>query len=410
MIINTVITGGQGGGGDTVTALVGSNAGSVTVGDKVVLNTPATVNMGYDTTGLSVGMPFYFDGNYLYATGGVYATDGEGGLTRLGNSGIYASMRDPKLYPPLFLPDNVIGLATLYSNGSVYMDFFESGLATGSTYQGTNNDFISDVRLDSSKTGFIIGTGDKNNTNAVMHVTGGGKDAQNGNYRNGASGQSVGFFDASGNPYCYYSNNIYSVTYDGTSTLVFTSLFTTSTVAGLLSGSSYWKTMAIGDRVDNYQMWFEANKQIFGFTKLDVANSKIDAVATPTALQEISGTIRAAWWDLQNRLTIRTDVGLYVFSYTNHDLSTMTIVKKFEWASDYAGPATCSTDLNSYATGGYNGYLMVATDVPNGSYTYSANVYTGHNFATTSLTGIVSKAPYTDGSGNTVVDVDTILP
>lgn len=409
MIINTVITGGQGGGGDTVTALVGSNAGSVTVGDKVILNTPATVNMGYDTTGLSVGMPFYFDGNYLYATGGVYATDGEGGLTRLGNSGIYASMRDPKLYPPLFLPDNVVGIATLYSNGTVYMDFFESGLATGSTYQGTNNDFISDVRLDSSKTGFIIGTGDKNNTNAVMHVTGGGKDAYNGNYRNGASGQCIGFFDASGNPYCYYSNAIYSVTYNGTSTLVFTSLFTTSTVAGILSGTTYWKTMAIGDRVDNYQMWFEANKQIFGFTKLDIANSKIDAVATPTALQEITGTIRAAWWDLQNRLTIRTDVGLYVFSYTNHDLSTMVLVKKFEWASDYAGPATCSSDLNSYATGGYNGYLMVATDVPNGSYTYSANVYTGHNVASTSLTGIVSKAPYTDGSGNTVVDVDTIL-
>lgn len=345
----------------------------------------------------TIGRPYYFDGSYLYATGGVYATTGDG-LERIGNSTLLDQTNYPNELTPIFLPTG-IGFCT---GSSSSLAICNNGVITGSIGNESGVSFAmrsSDARFDSTNTGFInnFDLGSGNDHKKCLYF-------KNGAYVSGGSTSGIaGFFDASGNCYLLTSNTLYSVTYENNS-VVTTSLFSTSISSAMTN--TRFNLSVLGDRVDNYQIWVVGYVGIKGFTKLDLNSSQIYQVQTPSAIQQVSGTVYAAWWDLDNRLFIRTSTGLYVFSYTNHDISTMQLVKKFEWDSAYAGPATCSNDLKSYAVG--NGtYIKVVREADMPIYEFSANVYNGHNFAGTSLTGFVNEAITTDPWGQSIVKVDT---
>ena len=421
-IINTVITGQ--GGGDKVTALVGSNASSIDVGDKVILNTDLDVD--YDTTGLTINSPLYFDGSYLYGTAGIYSAAGSE-LTYVstppissGNNSMTGSSLEtyftPQNLPPMFTSDGHVcfGCGNLnqaqgYQNpDQCYVICFKDGQYTGMLRYAYNSSYYApgaalDSRWGANKTGFV----------SFVHFTPASSsfsDCRVRYYVNGSCtsytsyGNSATFFDHNGDFYNVDGSYIYSVTYS--SSISRSSLFSTNLLNSIAENKA--ESLAIqGDRVDDYQIWYRINSAILGFSKLDVSNSSFTRVTNPSALQVIEGTIYACWWDLQNRLNVRTSTGLYVFSYSNHDISTMQLVKKFSWSTDYSGPATCSPDLRSYAVGNMS-HIKVVTQTAMPIYEFSANVYDGHNFGNTSLTGFVNETPTTDPYGQPIVEVNTV--
>jgi len=414
-IFNASVTGEGGGqgGGDKVTALVGSNASGIDVGDKVILNYPATYDINY-TSGSSINYPYYFDGYFLYASGGIFATDGAGSLTYLGNSGSLSGSWGSGSYhiyfPPTYTSNGIcFGYGHTRSGVSYFgLMFFSSGAYTGA-FNGNagsgNRSLLLDARLDSSNTGFasLMSLVDYNNYEArLVYVT-------NGFVTGRVDNSYFPFFTENGD--CYAANwstdKFYKATYNG-SAITFTELGSSGIVEAMFGAATneYTYRAVQSSRKDDYQFWYHAGNSIKGFTHIDTTNNTIAQVTTPSALDAVKGTVFAAWWDLDNRLFIRTSTGLFVFAYTNHDISTMQLVKKFEWSTDYSGPATCSNDLKSYAVGN-NTYVKVVREADMPIYEFSANVYNGQNFAGTSLTGFVNEAITTDPYGQSIVEVNT---
>jgi len=369
----------------------------------------------YITPSDSISYPFYFDGNFLYATGGVF-TASDSTLRKIGNLNVSGVLYNQGWMPPIFL-DGRIGLGAGCSNNYYStMAFLKDGTVSGALNEtsaltsSSRQLYALDARLDSTNTGFV--TFIRYNEN--YYANGGSEIAY---YSNGSEITSctsryatAGFFSANGTCYRIGSSVLYSYTMSGSSMQEAT-VFNTNIMASMIGSLNdryvtCWLAVQ-GDRVDDYQAWYTAGGSFHGFTKLDLTNSQMIQITTPSALQEISGTIYACWWDSQNRLNIRTNIGLYVFSYSNHDISTMQLVKKFEWSTDYSGPATCSSDLMSYAVGNAT-YIKVVREVDMPIYEFSANVYNGHNFAGTSLTGFVNEAISTDPWGQSIVEVNTV--
>jgi len=349
--------------------------------------------------------PFYFDGNYLYAQGGIYATNGGTGLTRIGNSTNTPSWRCPSI------PLEDGSMAFGYGNGDCNYIYVKNGVITGSLGSSLNV-YLVDLRLDSSRTGWAATCATTSNVSGqgIDYIENGSRKS----YKNTSPGG--GFLDKDGNAYMYYAStnttspfHIYSCTYNGGSGATgidTTEIFTSAGLWNFLGGA-YQYAAAVCDRIDNIHFWYKCNNAIVGFTKFDLTNLSITPLTTPAAIQQVSGTVYAAWWDLDNRLFIRTSTGLFVFAYTNHDISTMQLVKKFEWTTDYSGPATCSNDLKSYAVGNAT-YIKVIREADMPIYEFSANVYNGHNVASTSLTGFVNEAITTDPWGQSIVEVNTV--
>ena len=358
----------------------------------------------------NVGVPMYFDGTYLYTNSGVFTVSG-GELVRYSSAGVGSSYNQmPIIYTSGYVAmacgradQDAVGLAIL-SNGTV----------TGATLTPsvTNHFEVAlDARLDNTYTGFLTGglrqgSGSTSSSYAVFY-------ASNGSivYKSpSANTTDLAFFDSSDNLYMVRrGGSLYSVSLEGT-TITYTELFATTAFATIFTDTGVIMYKAIvGSRQDNYQVWYKMNDGIYGITKLDIANSSLDVLPTPTALGEITGTVYTCWFDLSNRLVVRASDGIYVFAYTNHDISTLALVRKYNWGSEFNGPASINSDLTSY-TYGNETYRKVADSSINGSYTYSADRFNGKNFSASSLTGIVNEEPYIDENSNKVVDVMTVLP
>ena len=401
-ILNTVVsTGGGQGGGDKVTALVGSNASGVDVGDKVILNTDLDVD--YDTTGLNIGYPLYFDGSYLYASGGVYSAS-SGVLTRTGNLGSTLSAAS-RFIPPCILPDGTVMFGASSGTGSAPCVFLKDGLVMGA-FDDSRNAYFVDSRLDSTKTGFVIASYATTGSYFYCNVYYLSQGARVADFQNTTM---VPFMDSSNNAYTVRISDGRITRWEySNGSISGTNLFSSASLVSFISGvSSLGYTACTASREDNFQFWYRGGDRVHGFVNMDIAHSSVTVLSMPEAMQYINGTLYCAWWDLQNRLNVRTSTGLYVFSYSNHDISTLQLVKSFTWTTDYSGPATCSPDLKSYAVGNTS-CVKVVTQTAMPIYEFSANVYNGHNFADTSLTGFVNEAPTTDPYGQSIVEVNTV--
>lgn len=363
----------------------------------------------YITPDSSIGYPLYFDGSYLYASGGVYAVSG-GALTRIGNvttSGLTQARLS--CFPPVLLQDGTVMFGASSGGTTVPILSLNNGIASGQLTDSSSSVYyyLTDTRFDSSKTGFAVTspTSTSNGYSSLYYFSNGSQVA----YISGTTGGYwFTFFDSSNDAYCVKLNDgqIVKCTYSNGSITRGSTLFTSSALYSLIGTGSGYLACA-SSRVDNFQLWYRAQYGILGFVNMDIANSSVTILSMPDAMQYIDGTIYCAWWDLQNRLNIRTSTGLYVFSYSNHDISTLQLVKSFTWVADYSGPATCSPDLKSYAVGNTS-YIKVVTQTAMPIYEFSANVYNGHNFGNTSLTGFVNEAPTTDPYGQPIVEVNTV--
>lgn len=408
MIINTVVSGGQG-GGDKVTALVGSNASGIDVGDKVILNYPAGQDITYTTT-TAIDCPVYFDGQILVSTGGRFSANADGTLTYLGGSGIGvwsgANMSTFFATPPNYLLDGTIFYCVYPDNGVLYI---KDGSVSGSLpYNSSESATVCDSNLDSTKTGYM-------STSAGVISSGYGTIYY---FLNGSKVATLGSRTGA----IYADNgNVYSIAWDSSnchrvsllsvsgSSIIESQIFTTTTLFTMNAQRGTYLACCTS-KEDNYSFWYRRDQQPIGFTQLNLTNSTLDAVSPPTALNIIKGTVWQAWWDNQNRLYLRTTKGIYVFSYSNHEISTMTLLKRFEWDDSYNGPACISPSLRDYAVGNYTDSKAYTEGAIMPVYEFSANVYNGLNFDSNALTGFVNEAPYIDENNNLVVDVNTVLP
>lgn len=360
-IINSVLAGSSG-GGDTVTVEAIGAAKNAQVGDKVLLNTSLANGTAFDFTNLGVIRFADYD-NYVYTSGGTYLLN-QTGTTKINDTpkGAYDFMG--------FLGNcgwNSFG--DIFSNGVEY----SFGVAARSLNRA-------------------LGFACKKSTEIVAHFT--GDNTWETWTCAGSTSSYCGFLIIDGKA---FGNTLSAggVTYKGTlnysaKTITFENTSGHGTMPGMRNGG---EACVCSDQ--SYVVFDRDINQIYNYNK---ETEVFSLVSTPDIIKNTAtGTINSVYVNKDGDLVVCSGQVINTYSWEPGDISTCVLKDSFTNPLETAMTAICDTP---------EFYIFDKAVFAKGTSTEQvAEIYNGHNFNNTTLTGVVSKV-----NNDNTVEVKTVLP